>query len=1311
MKIGTKLVGTFLLVALLPLAASGLFIYLHVQSSLTEQVFNHLGSVASFQKHRLESLLGQNLERLSLIASRTQLRLSLDAYSRNGDLTHLRKMHKILGDAKQSIEDIEAIFILGLDGRVVASTTADWIGRDDSRQAYFNSGRNHNKGDILVLDQAGRVRLFLSGPLMLNDRPLGVVVVDLRPDTLLSLTSDYSGLGSSGETLLARNFATGEARYLMPLRFDPAAALRRQVLNDTGRSPISQALEGREGTFKDVNDYRGIRTLAVSRYIPLSGWALVVKIDRTEALAPIADTQRLMLAGLIILACAIVLASMSMARVIGRPVEKIAQLADRIGEGDQTIELGLQLARAPREILSLGQSIDRMSRSLLEQQRARAQDQETLKRNEWFLDAIVENIPDMIFVKDAGDLRFVRFNKAGEELLGYPREALLTKNDYDFFPKEEADFFVAKDREVLDSGKLLDIPQEPIETRRHGKRTLHTKKIPIHDESGEPIYLLGISEDITERRKVEQSLRRFRELLDLALDAIAVIDPTSGCYLDVNQSLCDFLGVNRATMLQRHPYDFSELIDSPQRWRETVEQLRLHGQMTVEDRGHCEDGSPFIVEVKAHYARDQGEEYIVAIFRDIKERKQTEKALQESEQRFRTAGKAAYDLIYEWDVATDSLEWFGDVDGMLGYPEGEISRDINAWLGLIHPEDIQTLVDAVELHRTSTEAIRYEYRIRQHSGEYRHWSDHGLPLLDDRGQPYRWIGVCKDISAQKEHQRQLEYIAHYDTLTDLPNRVLLIDRLQQAMAQEQRRGQQLAVVYVDLDGFKAINDAHGHDVGDRLLAALANRLKQALREGDTIARLGGDEFVAVLLDIGGTVDYVPLLKRLLEASARPVHMDERVLQVSASLGVTFYPQAEETDADRLLRQSDLAMYQAKLAGKNRYHVFDTEQDRNLRGRHESLERIREAMVDREFLLHYQPKVNMRTGEVVGAEALIRWQHPEQGLLSPIYFLPIIEEQPLAVELGEWVIDTALTQMETWLAQGLDLPVSVNIGARQLQHQDFVERLGELLAAHPDIGPDHLELEVLETSALEDMFQVSEIMRSCKRIGVSFALDDFGTGYSSLTYLKHLPAASLKIDRAFVRDMLDDPDDLAILEGILGMSAAFRRQVIAEGVETREHGELLLRLGCELAQGYGIARPMPAAQMPQWIAGWQPHPSWETQHRISRDDLSLLFASMEHRAWIRALEEHIRDQHNEPPPLDHTECRFGQWLKGQGEKRYGAEAVFPPLVSLHQQIHRIGERLCALQARGQQEQAVAALEELHGTRDALLLQLQKLLAGH
>jgi diguanylate cyclase (GGDEF)-like protein/PAS domain S-box-containing protein len=464
-------------------------------------------------------------------------------------------------------------------------------------------------------------------------------------------------------------------------------------------------------------------------------------------------------------------------------------------------------------------------------------------------------------------------------------------------------------------------------------------------------------------------------------------------------------------------------------------------------------------------------------------------------------------------------------------------------------------------------------------------------VYDAQGKTRQYVGLFSDITELKEHESQLDRMAHFDALTSLPNRRLLADRLQQALVQAVRRGQTLALAYLDLDGFKLINDTHGHAVGDQLLVALATRMKQVLREGDTIARISGDEFVAMLVDLSDSDASVPLLHRLLHAAGEPVQVGNLSVQVSASLGVTFYPQQQDIEADQLLRQADQAMYQAKVAGKNRYHVFDAAHDSHLRGHHESLERIRLALSAGEFVLYYQPKVNMRTGQVVGVEALIRWQHPQRGLLAPGLFLPVIEDDPLAVEVGEWVVDTALKQIAHWQAAGLKTAVSVNIGARQLQQLDFVERLRAHLTAHPQVQPEQLELEVLETSALADIAQVSRVIEACADMGVMFALDDFGTGYSSLTYLKRLRVALLKIDQSFVRDMLDDPDDLAILQGVIGLAGAFKRQVIAEGVETVAHGTMLLQLGCELAQGYGIARPMPADQLPLWVADWKPDEAW------------------------------------------------------------------------------------------------------------------------
>jgi len=453
-------------------------------------------------------------------------------------------------------------------------------------------------------------------------------------------------------------------------------------------------------------------------------------------------------------------------------------------------------------------------------------------------------------------------------------------------------------------------------------------------------------------------------------------------------------------------------------------------------------------------------------------------------------------------------------------------------------------------------------------------------IYDENGVVQSYVALFTDITTMKEHEKQLEYIAHYDALTSLPNRVLFADRLRQAMVQTERRKKELAVVYLDLDGFKVINDQYGHHVGDELLVTIAGRMEEALRQSDTISRLGGDEFVAVLADLNNQDECTPILERLLKATSEPVVINNHIIQVSSSIGVTLYPK-DGVDADQLLRHADLAMYQSKQAGKNRYHFFDIEYDKAIKQYNAHLEDVVSAIANEEFVLYYQPKVNLKTHKLIGLEALIRWHHPKKGFLLPHSFLPIVEDHILSIKLGEWVIERALKQMSAWMKEGFMISVSINIGAHQLQDPSFTEYLQTMLLRYPDVPAHLVELEILETSALEDMVHVSQIMQECKALGVRFALDDFGTGYSSLSYLRKLPIDILKIDQSFIRNLLHDSDDLAIVEAIIGLSKAFELSVIAEGVETQEHAELLLKHGCELAQGYGIAYPMHPDSMIIW----------------------------------------------------------------------------------------------------------------------------------
>jgi EAL domain-containing protein (putative c-di-GMP-specific phosphodiesterase class I) len=379
-------------------------------------------------------------------------------------------------------------------------------------------------------------------------------------------------------------------------------------------------------------------------------------------------------------------------------------------------------------------------------------------------------------------------------------------------------------------------------------------------------------------------------------------------------------------------------------------------------------------------------------------------------------------------------------------------------------------------------------------------------------------------------------------------------------------------------------------------------LKQALRNDDTLARFGSDEFVALLLDLTDLSDCVPVFNRLLATAAQPFEIGGETLQISASLGIALFPQDEDTDAEQLLRRSEQAMYLAKLAGRNRCHVFDNELDGSQRGHFQSVQRINRALDNREFVLHYQPKVNMRTGDVIGAETLIRWQHPQRGLLAPSRFLPVIENHALAIAVGEWVLDSALKQMALWQCDGMDVSISVNLGARQLQRSDFALRLQRILAAHPQVNPSCLELEVLQSTLPQEMAAVSQVMCACRELGVTFSLTDFGVGDVSLAYLRCLPVSLLKVDQRFVRDMLYSPDDMAMLESVIGLANASGCQVLAQGVESADHSAKLLQLGCDLAQGFGIARPMPANEFARWAACWRTRPTLGNLQAFGHDVL-------------------------------------------------------------------------------------------------------------
>jgi len=687
--------------------------------------------------------------------------------------------------------------------------------------------------------------------------------------------------------------------------------------------------------------------------------------------------------------------------------------------------------------------------------------------------------------------------------------------------------------------------------------------------------------------EVESSEARLAALLASASDGIHVLD-RAGNVVECSPSFAEMLGytLEEARQLQVAQWEASMPVDHLER---IIEEL-LAQPGTFESVHRRKDGSTFDVEVNVRRVQIDGAPHLYASARDISERKRADAALRAERQRLESIAAAT-------DVGILALDERGDIDylsprftELFGYSRKDF-EDREALIQRSGFDDTSRrvlrgfLCSPVVRRTPAPDSLHLEVRLRHRDGRMRN-----VRLTVDEG-PGGFIATFNDISDQVLKQESILYQSQHDVLTGLPNRALLTERVEWHLRQARRGRWLVCVAFLDLDGFKEVNDSQGHAAGDLVLKVTAQRLKRALREVDTVARLGGDEFAIVITEVTSRPECVPLFNRILSSVSAPIAYQEHTLKVTGSLGVSFLAQDRSIDGDQLLRQADKAMYDAKVAGKNRFAIFDADQDRTLREFNRSLDDIGAGLARDEFVLHYQPKVNMRTGEVVGAEALLRWKTASGEMLQPDAFLPVVFDHELSHSLGTWVLRHAIGDIDRLLENGISLPVSINVFPKQLVDRDFVGELRQILNTYANVAPSLVELEIVETAALNDLDRARGVMEGCRKLGVACSLDDFGTGFSSLSHLKHLPATTLKIDRSFVDGMLTDAGDLAIVEGSLSLARAFDQAVIAEGVETVEQGLRLLELGCDLAQGYQIAKPMALEDLLAWLAVWHLPPEW------------------------------------------------------------------------------------------------------------------------
>ncbi len=667
----------------------------------------------------------------------------------------------------------------------------------------------------------------------------------------------------------------------------------------------------------------------------------------------------------------------------------------------------------------------------------------------------------------------------------------------------------------------------------------------------------------------------------------------------VNRSFEQVTGYAAAEVQGKNPRMLSSGQHTQEFYAELWRSLNETGTWSGDMQDRHKDGHVYEKEVHITLLRDAAGQpaYHIAIFHDITQRKRFENSLREREQLLRTLIDSTPDFVLvkdaasRWLIANQAARQLYGIEGKdwLQRTDAEIAE-------LTHPVHAASLSQCIASDQAAWQAEDGIWRgaaeVQLPHGGSRIFDTIKKPLFDERGAKKLITVIGRDITARARLERDLEYRASHDALTGLVNRSRLSERLEQALAQ--RQPGLIAVCVLDLDHFKDINDEYGHAIGDALLRRVGKRLQAITREHDMVARLGGDEFALVLNPVADLERLHERMQHIRQSLCTPFEFDGHLLSLRCSIGLALHDAAHpaQLGADALLRQADQAMYDAKKRGGDDYRIFDAARENAFQARQIQIGRLRQALRDQELRLYYQPKVDLRRGQVVGVEALLRWQHPEHGLLGPNAIFPLIENDDLIIDIGEWVTRSVIRQLADWRVLGMRLPVAINIASRHLQHPRFADRMLALCDAEPQLERALLEFEIVESGVLNDFEHVRQVIMELGQQGIRFALDDFGTGYSSLAYLKRIPADTLKIDQTFVRDMLEDESDLALVRGMLGLADSFGLKVVAEGVETEQQAAMLLQLGCDVVQGYGIARPMPAEQVLPWQRQFEAAPRWQ-----------------------------------------------------------------------------------------------------------------------
>ncbi len=808
---------------------------------------------------------------------------------------------------------------------------------------------------------------------------------------------------------------------------------------------------------------------------------------------------------------------------------------------------------------------------------------EALTESESHYRRLVETTNAVPWEADAATLRFTYVGPQAERLLGYPVEAWYEDGFwFDHLHEEDRDRAVQLCREHTRCGQDHDFEYRMVAA--DGTVVWVRDSVQVAGDGPDDRRLHGLMFDVTERRRAEEALRaserELSKILDSMQDTFYRTDRDGRLAL-VSASVPQLLGYSPEELIGTRLADLYVEPDGRDRF---LKALADNGGavLNYEAPLRHKDGSVVWVLTNSQYYRDDDGEIagVEGMSRNITDRRQ-------AEARMRMLS-GVLEQTADTVMVTDhsgSIEYVNPAfEQITGYSaEAAVGRPASLLKSGRH--------DAAFYRRLWTtilggKVFQEVFVNRRRDGSLYYEEKTITPLKDEGGAITHFVSTGKDITERMQAQERLHYLAHHDVLTELPNRVLFFDRLAHALDRCRAPNRSVAVLFLDLDRFKIINDTLGHDVGDRALLDLAQRLTGCVRRGDTIARLGGDEFAVILEDLSSPERVSAVADKIMAALGPPIDVDGRELFISASIGVSMYP-GDGSDPQTLLKHADIAMYRAKEQGRNTYRFYSADMSARAFERLSLETSLRHALERDEFELHYQPQVDLRSGSVVGVEALLRWRHPDLGMVSPLDFIPVLEETSLILPVGEWVVRTACRQVQRWREGGTGpLRLAVNLSSRQFNAPGLPELMADVLH-ETGIDPLALELEITESTLVQPGDETEDTFQALADLDLRVAIDDFGTGYSSLSYLKRFSIDTLKIDRAFIADVTSDPDDAAIVQAVIAMARQLNIQVVAEGVETEAQLEFLRAQKCDLVQGFLFSRPLPADQLAPLLRQTQP----------------------------------------------------------------------------------------------------------------------------